>query len=416
MAYHRSLFSLYFLLLVASAASGLVFPIHQDKTFPFAIFPVNGSSDPNIAGIYYALVKLGTPPTDFKVLIDTGSDLLWIPCVSCTRCNYKIFNGARSAQVEWDKKTNYDIVYPDQSETGGFYVSDRFTFDEFHGRTVTSNSSSVVFGCSTHESNFPTERQFDGILGLGPGKVSVLSQLASQGITPKVLSMCLGPYTQPGASVGFLVFGEAIAPNMVYTPLIPHQPHYNIRLESIAVNGQVLPIDSAVFSIPKKRHGLNGLGTYMDSGTTLAFLPPIAYDIFINSIIMIMSVQDVKYYNSSGMLCFSSSAINLPSINFNFAGGSSMDLKPVDYLIPDRINMNGWCIGIVKSSGNTVLGELVLKNKIIVYDQIRQRIGWATADCTHMPNIAQSYPSGSSKLRISIASMFLFILGTILVL
>uniref|UniRef100_A0A2N9GQK9 Peptidase A1 domain-containing protein n=1 Tax=Fagus sylvatica TaxID=28930 RepID=A0A2N9GQK9_FAGSY len=321
--------------------------------------------------IYYALVKLGTPPTDFKVLIDTGSDLLWIPCVSCTRCNYKIFNGARSAQVEWDKKTNYDIVYPDQSETGGFYVSDRLTFDEFHGRTVTSNSSSVVFGCSTHESNFPTERQFDGILGLGPGKVSVLSQLASQGMTPKVLSMCLGPYTQPGVAVGFLVFGEAIAPNMVYTPLIPHQPHYNIRLESITVNGQL---------------------------------------------IMIMSVQNVKHYNSSGMLCFSSSAINLPSINFNFAGGSSMDLKPVDYLLPDRINMNGWCIGIVKSNGNTVLGELVLKNKIIVYDQIRQRIGWATADCTVMPNIAQSYPSGSSKLRISIASMFLFILGTILVL
>ena len=62
------------------------------------------------------------------------------------------------------------------------------------------------------------------------------------------------------------------------------RPHYNIQLESIAVNGQVLPIDSAVFSAAKKPQGLDGLGTFVDSGTTLAHLPPIAYDSLINSV------------------------------------------------------------------------------------------------------------------------------------
>ena len=60
----------------------------------------------------------------------------------------------------------------------------------------------------------------DGILGHSPSKVSILSQLASKEMTPGVVSICLGDYTQP---VGFLVFGEAVDPNMVYTPLIPHQ-------------------------------------------------------------------------------------------------------------------------------------------------------------------------------------------------
>ncbi len=60
--------------------------------------------------------------------------------------------------------------------------------------------------------------------------------------------------------------------------------HYNVQLESIAVNGQVLPIDFAMFSIVKKLRGLHGLGTFLDSGTMLAFLPPIAYDILINSV------------------------------------------------------------------------------------------------------------------------------------
>jgi hypothetical protein len=58
----------------------------------------------------------------------------------------KCFNGARSAKVEWDKKSNYDILYADQSRTRGYYVSDTLTLDEFHGSTVTSNSSTVVFG------------------------------------------------------------------------------------------------------------------------------------------------------------------------------------------------------------------------------------------------------------------------------
>jgi hypothetical protein len=50
------------------------------------------------------------------------------------------------------------------------------------------------------------------------------------------------------------------------------RPHYNVQLESIAVNGQVLSIDSAVFSVAKNPWGLHGLGTFLNSGITLAFL------------------------------------------------------------------------------------------------------------------------------------------------
>uniref|UniRef100_A0A2N9FL19 Peptidase A1 domain-containing protein n=1 Tax=Fagus sylvatica TaxID=28930 RepID=A0A2N9FL19_FAGSY len=208
MANRVYLFSLSILVLVASAACVLVLPIHRgrnvarvnnNRSFPIASFWMNGSSNPSILGAgpgtiedldlaslrldsahgylineasnivevledgyHYANVKLGTSPTEFKVSIDTGSDLLWIPCTSM--------------------------------------VQDLPRF-------------------STHESEFPSDRPFVGILGLSPSKVSILSQLASKEMTPRVVSMCLGDYTQP---VGFLVFGEAVDPNMVFTPLIPH--------------------------------------------------------------------------------------------------------------------------------------------------------------------------------------------------
>jgi hypothetical protein len=39
--------------------------------------------------------------------------------------------------------------------------------------------------------------------------------------------------------------------------------------------------------------------------------------------------------------CLLSSAINnFPSISYNFAGGSSMELKPADYMLLNRITLN----------------------------------------------------------------------------
>lgn len=56
------------------------------------------------------------------------------------------------------------------------------------------------------------------------------------------------------------------------------RPHYNLNLRSIAVNGQILPIDSSVFSTS------NTQGTIIDSGTTLAYLAEEAYGPFINAV------------------------------------------------------------------------------------------------------------------------------------
>ena len=36
--------------------------------------------------LYYTKVKLGSPPKEFNVQIDTGSDILWVTCNSCSDC------------------------------------------------------------------------------------------------------------------------------------------------------------------------------------------------------------------------------------------------------------------------------------------------------------------------------------------
>jgi len=49
-------------------------------------------------------------------------------------------------------------------------------------------------------------------------------------------------------------------------------------LQSIAVNGQLLPIDPSVFATSNNR------GTIVDSGTTLSYLVAEAYDPFVSSV------------------------------------------------------------------------------------------------------------------------------------
>lgn len=65
--------------------------------------------------------------------------------------------------------------------------------------------------------------------------------------------------------------------------------HYNLDLQSIAVNGQLLAIDQSAFTTSDNQ------GTIVDSGTTLAYLIEEAYDPFIKavSIVEFVTLLDI---------------------------------------------------------------------------------------------------------------------------
>ncbi|KAL8029689.1 hypothetical protein ABFX02_14G241100 [Erythranthe guttata] len=263
-------------------------------------------------------------------------------------------------------------------------------FDSVVGDSLTTNSSAtVVFGCSTSQTGDLTkpDRAVDGIFGFGQQGLSVISQLSSQGVAPNSFSHCLRGGNGGG---GILVLGQIVEPNIVYTPLVPSEPHYNVNLQSIAVNGQILPIDSSVFATSNNR------GTIIDSGTTLAYFAEEAYDPFINAIMQTVS-QSARPLFSKGNQCYlttSSVSEIFPQVSLNFAGGASMILRPEDYLLQQN-SVGGaavWCIGIqkIRGQGITILGDLVLKDKIVVYDLGGQRIGWANYDCTMSVKVSTS--------------------------
>ncbi|KAH6826004.1 Eukaryotic aspartyl protease family protein [Perilla frutescens var. hirtella] len=398
----------------------------QQQPLGVVDFSVEGTYDPYLVGLYYTRVKLGTPAKEFYVQIDTGSDVLWVSCNPCNGCptssglqiELEFFDppGSSTAQpiscsdqrcalgvqssdsgCSGQNQCGYTFQYGDGSGTSGYYVYDSLYFDSIVGDSLASNNSApVVFGCSTSQTGDLTkpDRAVDGIFGFGQQGLSVISQLSSQGITPYSFSHCLRGENGGG---GILVLGQIVEPNMVYTPLVPSQPHYNVNLQSIAVSGQTLNIDSSVFATSNNR------GTIIDSGTTLAYLAEEAYDPFVTAITQTVS-GSVRPLLSKGNQCYlttSSVSDIFPPVTLNFAGGASMTLRPQDYLLQQN-SIGGaavWCIGIQKIQGQgiTILGDLVLKDKIVVYDLAGQRIGWANYDCSSSVNVSTTTSTGKTE-------------------
>ncbi|XP_012570294.3 aspartic proteinase 36-like [Cicer arietinum] len=403
--------------------------------------------------MYTTEVKLGSPPKTFTVMIDTGSDLLWVNCKTCSNCpqysglgiKLNFFDmadsstnslvncsdpmcpfGVQGADVQCSSSVNhnqcsYSYYFQDGSGTSGVYLTDKIYFDTIIGRSSPSsgNTSATVFlGCSTQQFGQLTNpvRALDGIFGFGLGPLSIVSQLSPQGIIPKIFSHCL---KGDGNGGGILVLGEIVEPSIVYSPLAPSQPYYNLNLESIAVNGQLLSINPVVFAPSKS----GDRGTAIDSGTTLAYLVQEAFDPLVNAITTAVS-QFSSPSISEGNLCYlvSTSIDMFPSVSFNFAGGASIELKPAQYLV-HYILMDAakWCIGFQKvERGFSILGDLVLKDRIVVYDLANQRIGWTNYNCSMPVNVSVTLSkdknvnprnrwSSASSLEIRILSKLLYV-------
>ncbi|KAL0729493.1 hypothetical protein Bca4012_025586 [Brassica carinata] len=142
-------------------------------------FLVDGTFDPFVVGLYYTKLRLGSPPREFYVQIDTGSDVLWVSCASCNGCpqtsglqiqlNYFDPGSSVTAtpisisdqRCSWGVQSSdsgcfvqnnlcaYTFQYGDGSGTSGYYVSDVLLFDMIVGSSLVPNSTApVVFDTS----------------------------------------------------------------------------------------------------------------------------------------------------------------------------------------------------------------------------------------------------------------------------
>ncbi|XP_021734363.1 aspartic proteinase-like protein 2 [Chenopodium quinoa] len=381
--------------------------------------PLGGNGQPSDAGLYFTKIKIGKPPKEYHVQIDTGSDVLWINCEGCEKCPKKsglgiklnlydpktsstanlvncddsqctmIYQGTLSG-CQPDMLCQYEVTYGDGSTTSGYFVEDDFHYDRVSGNMqTTSGNGSIVFGCGAKQSGqlITADEALDGIMGFGQANSSVLSQLAASGKVQKMFSHCLD--NKKGG--GIFSIGRVIEPKMNHTPLIPNQAHYNVVMKSIEVDGEVVKLDTDTSGSDR--------GAIIDSGTTLAYLPDDVYDKIVNTILakqpqlQLHTVEDqFKCFQYSGKI-----DDGFPNVIFRFANSLTLTVHPHEYFFPLTEGENKWCVGWMNSGLQsrdgkdvTILGDIVLSGKVVFYDLVNQTIGWTEYNCSSSIKVKDS--------------------------
>ncbi|KAL1194901.1 Aspartic proteinase 39 [Cardamine amara subsp. amara] len=367
--------------------------------------PLGGDSRVDSVGLYFTRIKIGSPPKEYHVQVDTGSDILWVNCAPCSKCPSKTNLGFRLALYDVNASStakkvgcdddfcsfiaqsdscqaavgcSYHIVYADESTSDGNFIRDKLTVEQVTGNLQTGPlGQDVVFGCGSDQSGQldKSESAVDGVMGFGQANTSVLSQLAASGDAKRVFSHCLDNVK----GGGIFAVGVVDSPKVKTTPMVPNQMHYNVMLMDMDVDGAPLVLPPSII-----RNG----GTIIDSGTTLAYLPQTLYDSLIETI---TARQPVKMHIvEETFQCFSFTK-NIdeafPPVNFHFEDSVKLTVYPHDYLfsLEEDIYCFGWQAGGMTTNERSeviLLGDLVLSNKLVVYDLENEVIGWADHNCS----------------------------------
>ncbi|KAH9670729.1 hypothetical protein KPL70_017091 [Citrus sinensis] len=410
---------------------------------------LGGNGHPSATGLYFTKVGLGTPTDEYYVQVDTGSDLLWVNCAGCSRCPTKSDLGIKLTLFDPSKSSTsgeiacsdnfcrttynnrypscspgvrceYVVTYGDGSSTSGYFVRDIIQLNQASGNLKTAPlNSSVIFGCGNRQSGdlgSSTDAAVDGILGFGQANSSLLSQLAAAGNVRKEFAHCLD-VVKGG---GIFAIGDVVSPKVKTTPMVPNMPHYNVILEEVEVGGNPLDLPTSLLGTGDER------GTIIDSGTTLAYLPPMLYDLVLSQILD--RQPGLKMHTVEEQFSCFQFGKNVddafPTVTFKFKGSLSLTVYPHEYLF--QIREDVWCIGwqnggLQNHDGRQMilLGDLVLSNKLVVYDVQNQTIGWTDFNCSSSIKLRDEksgaeYSIGghnllSSAFNLTVGRIFMFL-------
>uniref|UniRef100_A0A803LJ51 Peptidase A1 domain-containing protein n=1 Tax=Chenopodium quinoa TaxID=63459 RepID=A0A803LJ51_CHEQI len=236
--------------------------------------------------------------------------------------------------------------------------------------TSPSLSTTSIFGCGTDQQG-SLGTQGEGIVGLGTGPSSLISQLGSK-INYK-FSYCLAPLTSDVSSK--LTFGaDVTGSEVVSTPFeIGERPtFYHLTLDSISVEGSDNPVQIPV-----------GMDVIIDSGTTLTMLPTNIYNdlraALVNAIGLNMVPSPIEGYD----LCYNtgdSGEFSPPDVAFKFQGAEVV-LKTINTF--RQIEDNVSCLAMLATDSTPIFGNIAQVNFEVGYDLQAKQVSFAPADCTN---------------------------------
>ncbi|KIM40927.1 hypothetical protein M413DRAFT_411839 [Hebeloma cylindrosporum] len=333
------------------------------------------SIDVTDAGVTYTLpVGVGQPPTEYTLLIDTGSSNTWIGALK----PYK----PTSTSVNTRKQVN--VTYGSGSFTGTEF-EDQVTL----GNLVIKNQSIGVASKATGFSDV------DGILGIGPvgltqgtvkGVASVptvtFNLFQQKSIPAESIGISYNPTTEDGQLNGELVFGgvdnSRFSGDITYVPITKHSPASNYwGIDQTVFYGNDLVTGKPLL----KSSGI------VDTGTTLLLLATDAFKAYqkdtgatLDRVTGLLTVT-AKQFASMKSLFF-----QIGSATFEFTANAQIWPRALNSTLggePGKIYLITADLGNNSGTGlDFINGFAFLQRFYSVYDTTNNRVGIAPTPFT----------------------------------
>ncbi|WVZ02573.1 hypothetical protein V8G54_023379 [Vigna mungo] len=339
-------------------------------------------------GDYVMSYSVGTPEFQVFGIVDTGSDIVWMQCQPCKTCydqTTPIFNPSKSTTYETlpcsstscksvsdnscysHKKKNceYSIFYEDGRYSQGDLGLETLTLGSTIGSSV--KFPRTVIGCGRNNS-FSSEEKSSGIVGLGQGSLSLISQLSSS--VGGKFSYCLAPIDNIASKLSFGDAAVVSGNGTVSTPMTYHG-HYYLTLEALSVGKNRIKFGKS-----------NGEGNIIiDSGTTLTLLPDDVYSKLESAVAHEVKLKRVKDPWKQLSLCYKGAfhELHAPVITLHFSGDADVKLTVDNSFIDSGDEVV--CFAFMASKTFSIFGNFAQKNMLVGYDLQKKTVSFKPTDC-----------------------------------
>ncbi|KAI6181333.1 Eukaryotic aspartyl protease [Aphelenchoides besseyi] len=230
---------------------------------------------------YKGTVSVGDPPQSFEVVMDTGSDIFWLPRVGCSSSGPDV-QACRTGRGLYDpsqSSTAVDLHQPFQIRYGtgsavGNYIWDTMSFGDSNGNVTVGN---VTIGAATRMSFSDT-----GILGLSfaqPSDPTPVFQLAvERGVFKEpIFSVFLADCDEDCEDGGLIKFGGTDTQHCEQVVgavnVVGNSPYWLFKLNAITANRRAINIGQNPLAIVdteknSNRYCENITGTSIIAGET----------------------------------------------------------------------------------------------------------------------------------------------------
>ena len=270
----------------------------------------------------FSKIAVGTPPQEFKVVLDTGSSNLWVPSKECSSIACFLHSTYDSSASSTYKKngSSFEIKYG-SGELSGFVSQDTVQIGDI-------KIKGQDFAEATQEPGLAFAfGQFDGIMGLGYDTISVnkivppFYKMLDQGLLDEpVVSFYLSDTSNDGDE------SEAMFGGI-------NKAHYTGDMTKIPLRRKAYwEVDLDAITFGDETADLEDTGVILDTGTSLIALP--------SGLAEILNSQIGAKKSWSGQYTIDcDKKASLPDMTFTLTG-HNFTIGPNDYIL----DVQGSCI------------------------------------------------------------------------